>query len=63
MNTAAVYKALVESFKRLGVDTAELGDKIDLAFALGRLTKEEYTELVTAIRPATETKATTKSGK
>lgn len=63
MNTAAVYKALVESFKRLGVDTAELGDKIDLAYALGRLADDEYTDLMAAITPVAESKPKTKSGK
>lgn len=51
MSTYIVYKTLVESYKRLGRDTATLGAKIDLAFALGRLTDEEYTELVVSITP------------
>lgn len=54
MSTYIVYKTLVESYKRLGRDTAVLGAKIDLAFALGRLTDEEYTELVVSITPAAE---------
>lgn len=54
MSTYIVYKTLVESYKRLGRDTAALGAKIDLAFALGRLTDEEYTELVLSITPVAE---------
>lgn len=54
MSTYIVYKTLVESYKRLGRDTATLGAKIDLAFALGRLTNEEYTELVVSITPTAE---------
>lgn len=34
--------------------TAGLGAKIDLAFALGRLSGEEYTKLVVDITPAAE---------
>lgn len=54
MSTYIIYKTLVESYKRLGRDTAPLGAKIDLAFALGRLTDEEYTELVVSITPEDE---------
>jgi len=49
MSTYIVYKTLVESYKRLGRDLTPLGAKIDLAFALGRLTDEEYTHLVVSI--------------
>lgn len=54
MSTYIVYKTLIESYKRLGRDTAGLGAKIDLAFALGRLSDEEYTKLVVDITPAAE---------
>lgn len=55
MSTYIVYKTLVESYKRLGRDTASLGAKMDLAYALGRLTDAEYTELVGSITaPAAE---------
>lgn len=54
MSTYIVYQTLVESYKRLGRDTATLGAKIDLAYALGRLTDAEYTELVGSITPAEE---------
>lgn len=54
MSTYIVYKTLMESYKRLGRDTVPLGAKIDLAFALGRLTDEEYTELVVSITPENE---------
>lgn len=54
MSTYIVYQTLVESYKRLGRDTAPLGAKIDLAYALGRITDAEYTELVGSITPAAE---------
>lgn len=49
MSTYIVYKTLAESYKRLGRDIASLADKIDLSFALGRLSDAEYTELVKSI--------------
>lgn len=63
MSTATVYKTLVESYKRLGRDTTELGIKIDLAYALGRLADDEHTDLMAAITPVAESKPKTKSGK
>lgn len=54
MGTYIVYSTLVSSYIRLGRDLAPLGDKIDLAFALGRLTDEEYTNLVAAITPESQ---------
>lgn len=62
MSTYIVYKTLVESYKRLGRDTAALGAKIDLAFALGRLSDQEYTELVGMITPETEMEPDQKEG-
>lgn len=54
MGAYIVYKTLVESYKRLGRDAAALGAKIDLAFALGRLSGDEYTELVAELTPAAD---------
>lgn len=45
-STYVIYKNLVGTYGRLGRDTAPLALKLDLAFALGRLSDEEYTELV-----------------
>ena len=45
MSTFIVYKALIDTYKRLDKDFAELSIKIDVAYALGRLSEEEYTEL------------------
>ena len=49
MSAYIVYKTLVGAYKRLGRDTAPLALKFDLAYALGRLSDEEYTELVSLV--------------
>ncbi len=51
MSTYIVYKTLIASYRRLGRDVASLGVKIDLTYALGRLTDQEYTDLVSALTP------------
>lgn len=50
-STYIIYKTLVGTYQRLGRDVGALGLKFDLAYALGRLTDEEYTELVAAVTP------------
>lgn len=51
-STFIIYKTLIGTYQRLGRETAGLALKFDLAYALGRLTDEEYTELVAAVTPA-----------
>lgn len=51
MSTYIIYKTLIATYQRLGRDVTTLGLKIDLAYALGRLTDEEYTELMALITP------------
>lgn len=48
-STYIIYKTLIGTYQRLGRDTAELALKFDLTYALGRLSDEEYTELVAAV--------------
>lgn len=50
-STFIIYKTLIGTYQRLGRETAGLALKFDLAYALGRLTDEEYTELVAAVTP------------
>lgn len=52
MSTYIIYKTLIATYQRLGRDTTELALKIDTAFALGRLSDEEYAELILAVKPA-----------
>ncbi|SBV99436.1 hypothetical protein KL86CLO1_11197 [uncultured Eubacteriales bacterium] len=51
MSTYIVYKTLIATYQRLGRDVSTLGLKVDLAYALGRLSDEKYTELVASITP------------
>ena len=53
-STFIIYKTLIGTYKRLGRDVAPLGLKFDLAYALGRLTDEEYTELAAAVTTKVE---------
>ena len=46
MTTYKIYKQLIDVYKRLGRDTAELALRIDTAYAMGRVTEEEYAELI-----------------
>lgn len=48
-STYIIYKTLIGTYRRLGRDVGPLGLKFDLAYALGRLTDEEYTELAAAV--------------
>lgn len=54
MSTYVVYNTLISTYQRLGRDVSALGLKIDLAYALGRLSDDEYTELVAIITPEAE---------
>lgn len=51
MSTYTIYKTLIATYQRLERDTAELALKIDTAYALGRLTEDEYEELIRAVTP------------
>lgn len=51
MSTYIIYKTLIVTYQRLSRSTAELALKIDTAYALGRLTDEEYAELILAVTP------------
>lgn len=53
-STYSIYKALIRGYQRLGRDTAELALRIDTAYAMGRMTEEEYAELILDITPETE---------
>ncbi|MEL4859829.1 hypothetical protein AAEU42_01110 [Pseudoflavonifractor phocaeensis] len=53
-STYIIYKTLIGTYQRLGRDTTELALKFDLTYALGRLSDEEYTELVAAVTPEAE---------
>ncbi|MEL4861038.1 hypothetical protein AAEU42_07305 [Pseudoflavonifractor phocaeensis] len=53
-STFIIYKTLMGMYQRLGRDTADLALKFDLTYALGRLSDEEYTELVAAVTPEAE---------
>lgn len=52
MSTYTMYQTLVAAYQRIGRDTAPLGEKIDLSYALGRMTNEEYTALILSIDSA-----------
>lgn len=54
MSTYVIYKQLISVYKRVGRDTAELALRIDTAYAMGRLTAEEYAELILDVTPETE---------
>jgi hypothetical protein len=54
MSTYTIYKALIGVYQRLGRDTAELALRIDTAYAMGRLSAEEYAELILDITPEGE---------
>lgn len=51
MSTYIIYKQLIGVYKRLGRDTAELALRIDTAYAMGRMTEEEYAELILDVTP------------
>lgn len=51
MSTYIIYKQLIGVYKRLGRDMAELALRIDTAYAMGRMTEEEYAELILDITP------------
>lgn len=53
-STYAIYKALIGVYQRLARDTAELALRIDTAYAMGRMTEEEYAELILDVTPETE---------
>lgn len=53
-STYSIYKALIGVYQRLGRDTAELALRIDTAYAMGRMTEEEYAELILDVTPVTE---------
>lgn len=50
-STFTVYKTLIAAYKRLGRDTAELALRIDATYALGRLSDDEYAELILSVTP------------
>lgn len=52
MSTYIIYKQLIGVYQRLGRDTSELALRIDTAFALERMTAEEYAELILDVTPA-----------
>ena len=47
--TYTMYQALVSTYKTRNMDTATLAPRIDLAYALGRLTDEEYQDLIQSL--------------
>jgi len=53
MTTYTIYKALIAAYKRLSRDTAELALRIDTAYGMGRMTADEYAELILDVTPAT----------
>lgn len=55
MSTYIIYKQLIGVYQRLGYDTTELGLRIDTAYGIGRMTAEEYAELILAVTPAATT--------
>ena len=54
MTMYIIYKTLIATYQRLSRDTAPLALKIDTAYAMGRLTDEEYAELILAVTPEAE---------
>ncbi len=51
MTTYIIYKTLITTYQRLGRDTAPLALKIDTTYAMGRVSEEEYAELILAVTP------------
>lgn len=49
-----VYKALIAAYQRIGRSTEELAVRIDTTHAVGRISEEEYTELILALLPEAE---------
>ncbi|MEA4894561.1 MAG: hypothetical protein VB064_04790 [Oscillospiraceae bacterium] len=54
MSTYIIYKQLIGVYQRLGRNTTELALRIDTAYAMGRMTEEEYAELILSVTPAAE---------
>ena len=53
-STFIIYKTLIGTYQRLGWDTADLMVKIRLSHETGRISDEEYTELVAAVTAKVE---------
>ena len=51
MSTLIVYKTLISTYERLNRNTTDLALKIDTAYALGRLSDEDYAELILLCAP------------